>query len=137
MYFFSNLVEHLTNLVMKAWSRLIPTLHQALAVHDFTVGIGLGVTSGVELDSGSEWLPKVEENSFRTALHDVGVELDIDMTAGVELSKGIGVGKDCVDESKKVEEFSRLWSFEHIVQFDNMRWYLLFSKVSCDTLFFN
>ena len=83
MYFFSNLVEHLTNLVMKAWSRLIPTLHQALAVHDFTVGIGLGVTSGVELDSGSARLPKVEENSFGTAVHDFTAGVELDITAGV------------------------------------------------------
>ena len=113
-YFFSNLVEHLTNLVMKAWSRLITTLHPASAVHDFTVGIGLGsglgAISGVELGSGGARFPKVEENSLGTAVHDftVGVGLDIDMAAGVELSKGIGVGKDCVDEWRKVDEFSKL-----------------------------
>ena len=67
------------------------------------------MTSGVELDSGSARLPKVEENSFGTAVHDftVGVGIDIDMAAGVELSKGIGVGKDCV-EWRNVEEFSKL-----------------------------
>ena len=97
-YFVSNLVEHLTNLEMNAWSRLIPTLHQALVVRDFTVGIELGVTSGVELGSGSVQLPEVEENSFGTAVHDFTVGVELDMTAGVELSKGIGVGKDCVDE---------------------------------------
>ena len=84
---------------MKAWSRLIKTLHPASAVHNFAVGIGLGAISGVELGSGGASLPQVEENSFETAVHDftVGVGLDIDMAAGVELSKGIGVGKDCVD----------------------------------------
>ena len=73
------------------------------------VGVVLDMTAWAELDKGIE----------------VGVVLD--MAGWAELGKGRRSGEDCVDESKRVAESSKLCSSEHIVQLDNIRWYLLFS----------
>ena len=105
-YFTSNLDRHLTNFAMQALSFFIRILHLLSSVHG--VGVVLDSTAWAELSKGIRVGVVLDMTAWAELDKGIEVGVVLDMTGWAELGKGRRAGEDCVDESKREVESSKL-----------------------------